>query len=113
MNTILKKVKHIFVEKKPNFVYRLQYNIKDYNDILNLWKNYMKSKKVICPFEYETMLKNIFSFHKMDIDHVIAIQSYNLTNCLLMCKINKEYINLIIPKIPFHENDISIIATFT
>ena len=113
MKHILKKIKEIFVEKKPNIVYPIRYIINDYVSIVKLWKKFTITGKIICPFEFEDILKNIFIFHNSQINHVIAIQSYNLNNCLLMCKINNKYINIIIPKIPFHENEISIIATFT
>jgi hypothetical protein len=109
----LEEIKKLFVEKKPNVVYGFNYIIKDYKNILELWKKYLITKKIICPFEYEQTLKNIFEFHKTTINHVIIIQSYNLKNCLLMCKMHNNYVNLIIPKIPFHENRISIVATFT
>lgn len=114
MNEYFKKrIKKIFVEKKPNTVYGINYVISDYRYIVSMWEKFLSTQKIICPFEYEQILKNIFNFHKSNIDHVIVIQSYNLDNCLLMCKINNNCINILIPKIPFHENEISIIATFT
>ena len=69
----LEEIKKLFVEKKPNVVYGFNYIIKDYKNILELWKKYLITKKIICPFEYEQTLKNIFEFHKTTINHVIIV----------------------------------------
>ena len=108
------KIKNIFINKKPNIVYGLTLTINNYKNIIDYWKKYLLGEKLIIPDEYSLTITEVFKFHYNITDHVIMFQSYNLSNSLLMCRIDRKFFNIIIPKIPVdNTNGISIIATFT
>ena len=58
-------------------------------------------------------IKDIFDFHLSNINHVILFYSKNKKNALLMGKIDKKYINIIVPAYTLKEKNVSIISTFT
>ena len=107
-----KKIKKIFnIFSKPcNMVYPIKYEINDYKEVIDIWKAYKKEKKI---YNNDLLIKDIFDFHLSNINHVILFYSKNNNNALLMGKIDKEYINLIIPAYSLQNKGISIISTFT
>ena len=106
------KIKEMFVNKKPNIIYGFEDSINSYEYILDLWKKYYLKEKLILPEKYIKIFNDIFKFHKMEINHIIAFQSSNLSNSLLLCRMDKRYFNILVPKIPFDKMP-SFIATFT
>lgn len=107
------KIKKLFCENKPNIIYGFDEYINNYEWIIELWKKFLFNKTIILPEKYEKIIKDVFKFHLNKFDHVIIFQSFNLSNALLMCRIEKKYFNIIIPKIPFDRDTCAIIATFT
>ena len=64
-------------------------------------------------YAHRELLKKMFKFHIRSEDHVICFQSYNLDEGLLMARINKKYLNVIIPCVEGIPQRTSIIATYT
>ncbi len=110
----LNAVKEIF-EKKPNIVYGFEdYKIEKYDEIINQYRNWLITSKFEASIDKKKLIKQIFEFHyNTTQDHVIAFQSYNLDNALLMCRINKKFLNIVIPKIEGTPINTSIVATYT
>ena len=107
-----KKIKEMFnIFSKPcNIVYPIKYEINNYIEVINIWKKY-KNEKII--YNNDLLIKDIFDFHLSNIYHVILFYSKNKKNALLMGKIDKQYINMIVPAYTLEEKNVSIISTFT
>lgn len=107
-----KKIKEMFnIFSKPcNIVYPIKYEINNYEEVINIWKKY-KNEKII--YNNDLLIKDIFDFHLSNINHVILFYSKNKKNALLMGKIDKKYINIIVPAYTLKEKNVSIISTFT
>lgn len=111
----LKAIKEIFHNKKPNYVFGLE-NVKvnDYDIIMTSWREWLVTGKMSkVEYAHRELLKKMFNFHIRTEDHVICFQSYNLREALLMCRINKKYINVVIPQVEGVPLNTSIIATYT
>jgi hypothetical protein len=112
----LKAIKEIFTDNKPNFIFGLEnQKIEKYEILIIAWREWLISGKMTnIKYQHKELLNKIFKFHFRQEDHVICFQSYNLDEALLMARINKKFLNIIIPKI---EGSIpintSIIATYT
>jgi hypothetical protein len=112
----LKAIKEIFTDNKPNYIIGLEnQKIEKYEIVIIAWREWLVTGKMTnIKYQHKELLKKMFTFHFKQEDHVICFQSYNLNEALLMTRINKKYLNIIIPKI---EGSIpintSIIATYT
>lgn len=106
-------IKEMF-EKKPNIIYGISdYKITNYREIIFAFRNWLINNKLNVPLENKQLIKEIFEFHsKITQDHVVAFQSYNLDYALLMCRVNKKFINIEIPKMSGAPECTSIIATY-
>ena len=69
----------------------------DYNEVINVWLKYKNENKLILLDEDKHIVKDVFDFHKENIDHVILYYSKELLDCLIMCRIDNKYINIQIP----------------
>ena len=109
----IKAIKEMF-DKPPNIVYGIDYTIDDYKKIVIEFRKWLITNKIDVPIDKKRLIKQIFEFHfKTTQDHIVAFQSHNLDFALLMCKINKRFLNIEIPKIKGGPNNISFIATYT
>jgi hypothetical protein len=110
----LDAVKEIFT-KKPNIVYSFgEYKIEGYEKIIKEYRNWLITGKYNISLDKKKLTTEIFKFHYNTVqDHVIAFQSYNLDNALLLCRINKKFINIVIPRIDGIPLNTSIVAIYT
>lgn len=105
------KIKKILLTP-PTFVTKIPFEVKNYRKVLELWSNYKKYKILSLN---DVRVKGVFDFHLSQCDHVIMYYSNKMENCLLLCKINNLYYNIITP---FERNDIikhcenSVLATY-
>jgi hypothetical protein len=106
-------IKEMF-EKKPNIIYGISdYKITNYREIIFAFRNWLINNTLNVPLENKQLIKQVFEFHsKITQDHVVAFQSYNLDYALLMCRVNKKFINIEIPKMSGVPECTSIIATY-
>ena len=108
-------IKEIFHNKKPNYVIGLENTkVQDYTTIINAWREWLVTGKMTkVEYKHTELLKKMFKFHIRSEDHVICFQSYNLDEGLLMARINKKYLNVVIPSVDGIPQHTSIIATYT
>lgn len=106
-------IKEMF-EKKPNIIYGLEnYTITKHEEIVAAYRNWLINNTLNVPIDKKKIIKQIFEFHFKTVqDHIVAFQSHNLDNALLMCKVNKKFINIEIPKLTGLPTATSIIATY-
>ena len=90
------KIKNLLLQD-CNIIYNTKLSVIDYNEVINVWLKYKNENKLFLFDEDKHIVKNVFDFHKENIDHVILYYSKELLNCLIMCKIDNKYINIMIP----------------
>ncbi len=111
----LNAIKEIFHNNKPNYIFGLENTkIQQYHVIIHAWREWLVTGKMTnIEYGHREVLKKIFQFHIKPVDHVICFQSYNLDEALLMTRINKRFLNVIIPEVEGLPPQLSIIATYT
>jgi hypothetical protein len=110
------KIKQI-LNQGCNIVYRLKMEVNAYKSVVDVWKNYKHNNTLSITTSDRRIIKEIFDFHKTINNHVILYFSSKKENCLLMCKINKckinnEYINLLIPAVKINRDQKSFVAIY-
>jgi hypothetical protein len=93
LNSILCKLK-----TKPLNIIEIKESVNNYENVINLWNVYKKTKKLDNIF-----IERIFKVHLMDEDHIILYHSKDLNSMLIMCKINSKYKNIEIPYVELNE----------
>ena len=86
------KIKQI-LNQGCNVVYRLKLEVDAYKSVIDVWKTYKRINTLGIVTSDRRIIKEIFDFHKTINDHVILYFSSKKENCLLMCKINNEYMD--------------------
>ena len=113
MEDPLIKIKNILKKPSKSIIY-LPYQVKTYSEVVERWKRY--KKKGVDPYGKKIgpvwPVSGIFDFHFSKINHVLLYYSSNLENCLLMCKINNKYINMIAPMDPLKDIGRNFVATY-
>jgi hypothetical protein len=93
MNSLLNK---FYIKKKlldkPNNVILLKDKVNNYNDVLNLFNNYKKTKHIKNSF-----INVLFSMHISRENHIFLYHSEYKNDCLIMSKFNNNYYNCTIP----------------
>jgi len=102
------KIKNLLLQE-CNVIYKTNLSVKDYNEVINLWLKYKKENKLYLLDADKNIIKDIFEFHKKDIDHVILYYSKELLECLIMCKINNKYKNI---QMPCYDNIVNYKKSF-
>lgn len=93
----MEKIKKLLLQNS-NVIYNIKLSVLNYKEVILAWKNYKSKNELNILDEHDKhIIKNIFNFHKLSIDHIILYYSKELIDCLIMCKINNKYINLQIP----------------
>ena len=105
------KIKQI-LNQGCNVVYRLKLEVDSYKSVIDVWKTYKRNNIISITTSDRRIIKEIFDFHKTINDHVILYFSRKKKNCLLMCKINNEYINLLIPAVKINRDQKSFVAIY-
>jgi len=77
--------------KSPIKIIYLPYNVLSYQTVIKLWKCFLKGSTKLPDID------TIFNFHSNHPCHVLLYYSKNLNDCLLLCKINNEYMNIRLP----------------
>ena len=90
------KIKNLLLQD-CNAIYTTKLSVFDYNEVINVWLKYKNENTLILHEDEHYIVKNVFEFHKENIDHVILYYSKELIDCLIMCKIDNKYINIQIP----------------
>lgn len=107
----LDKIKDM-LKNGSNVLYTTEIEVSSYYNVIKRWVNFKTFKDL--KFENElTLIKDVFKFHRSNLNHIILYYSRNLNNCLLMCRVNAQYINLSIPAFILKDKNESLIATFT
>ena len=90
------KIKNLLLQD-CNVIYNTKLNVENYNEVIDVWLRYKNENKLFLLEEDKHIVKNVFDFHKENIDHVILYYSKDLLDCLIMCRIDSRYINIQIP----------------
>ena len=90
------KIKNLLLQDF-NVIYNTNLSVCDYNEVIDVWLKYKNENKLFLMEEDHHIVKNVFDFHKENIDHVILYYSKELMDCLIMCRIDNRYINIQIP----------------
>lgn len=104
INTIRSMIRSpaAYVEKMP-------FSVNSYIEVVNLWKTYKKTGEI----EMEDIkIRNVFDFHKSDTNHVIMYYSLGQQDCLLMCKVGENYLNILVDARPTDLLGYNYIATY-
>lgn len=92
-----------------NITRKVPFEVINYEEVIDLWKIYKNGSNFYINENME--LKNIFEFHKSNINHIVLFSSVNHDNCILLCKVDEKYFNLLIPM--SLRKDYSFVATYT
>ena len=93
---MLEKIKNLLLQGS-NVIYDTNISIEDYEVVLKMWLNYKKTGKIYLKDDDLYLVKSVFDFHKKEIDHIILYFSKELLECLLLCRIDGMYKNILIP----------------
>ena len=97
---------------ESNVVYPTSIQVSSYCHVIERWVQFKTFKNL----KFDTRLniiRDIFRFHRSDTDHIVLYYSKNMQDCLLMCRIKGNYVNLLIPANGIIELNRNIIATYT
>jgi hypothetical protein len=96
----------------PTYVSKLPFKVDNYSKPIELWNKYKINKNISMD---NHLIKSAFDFHLSNNNHVLLFYSTILDNCLLFCKIENKYYNIIVPfqgySVLKNCND-SVIATY-
>ena len=102
------------IRKPCNIVWKVPFIVADYNEVLLEWQKYRDSNTLSSSVGDSRLLKEIFTFHSHTRNHIVLYKSRNLSDCLLMCRIDGKYINILAP---VEGSDVlareSLVATYT
>ena len=104
------RIKHI-LKQGCNIIYKLNLEVQSYKNVIDVWKKY-KHNNMLLVHNDRDVINDIFNFHKSNTDHVILYHTKYNENCLLMCKINGKYINLLIPAVEINQEQKSFAAVY-
>ena len=90
---ILREIKKKIMTKPLNII-KIDEDVFEYKDVIQLWEKYKKNKNI-----NNYNISFIFNTHLNDNNHIILYHSKNKKDSLLLCKINNNYINILIPYI--------------
>ena len=93
--------------KDNTSVFKVDFSVSHYKEAVNEWIKFKKNNK-----HDNYTIYSIFSFHLNNDEHVILYHKKYDENCLLLCKINKIYKNIIIPCNNNIIYDKDIVATY-
>lgn len=91
--------------RKPKTVYKLNYHINEYDDILQLWYKFKNN-----PTHSDHFIKSIFTFHIQNNNHILMVCDKTKEEFLCMACVNGEYVSYSIPN--FIELDHNIIVCY-
>ena len=105
----LKFIKNIILTK-PTYIAEIPFRVKHYSEAVQLLSKYKKNPEI--PIN-NTHVINAFKFHLNVGNHVVMYHTYNDNNCLLLCRVNNKFFNIIMPFVNEGQklND-SFIATY-
>ena len=95
--------------KPCNIIRKVPFKVINYKEVIDLWKIYKNGGNFYINENLE--LKNLFEFHKSNVNHIILFWSINNDNCILLCKVDEKYFNLLIPM--SLSKEYSFVATYT
>jgi hypothetical protein len=98
--------------RECNMVSKINLNINDYKDVVNVWRKF-NSSNILDISTDRRKIKDLFIFHQHMIDHIILYHSVGKDESLLLCRVDGEYINILIPSYNLKAKEYSIVATFT
>ena len=90
MNKYDEKIRSL-LSYQPTIVKYVDFQINNYEEVLTLWENFKKGIKTNIK-----MIDELFQFHCNTIDHIVLYYSKGQIGPLLLCRIQKKYINLVI-----------------
>lgn len=107
----IKKINQM-LKNGSNILYNTKIEVPSYNSVVQKWIHFKTFKGL--NLEHDTkLIRDIFKFHRSNLNHIILYYSKNMNTCLLMCRVHAKYINLLIPAYSLHDYNTSIIATYT
>lgn len=93
--------------KDNTSVLKVDFTVSNYKEAVSEWIKFKKNNN-----HDNYTIYSIFSFHLSNDEHVILYHKKYDENCLLLCKINKIYKNIIIPCNNATIYDKDIVATY-
>lgn len=90
------KIKNLLLQD-CNVIYNTKLSVDNYNEVIDVWLRYKNENNLLLIEEDRHIIKSVFDFHKENKDHIILYYSKELLDCLIMCRIDKRYINIQIP----------------
>ena len=78
----------------PTYVSKLPFKVENYSKPIELWNKYKIDKTISMDND---IIKSAFDFHLSSSNHILLFYSTTLENCLLFCKIENKYYNIIVP----------------
>ena len=113
MNFVTIEIKQIIKQlllRQIRSLHRIKNEI-PYTAVLQLWKTYRQSKSLV--FD-DAVVRNAFEFHdEYHANHVIMYYSKNADHCLLLCKVNQQYFQYLIPEENLKSFQSNFIAVYT
>jgi len=91
---------------KPTYIAEVPFRVSNYAEAVTMWVQYKRKKTI--PIA-NTHVLNAFKFHLNCNEHVVMYHTYKDNNCLLLCKVNNKFFNIIIP---FINEGLSITESF-
>lgn len=95
-----------------NVVYPISINVSSYKHVLSRWLSFKKFESLHFA-AHMGLIRDVFRFHRSNLNHIILYYSRNMQNCLLMCRVKGNYRNLLIPAYSLRDINCSLIAIYT
>lgn len=112
--TVVQKLSRIkqMLCNESNVIYPTSIQVNSYNKVIERWIQFKTFKNL--KFDVRlSVIRDIFRFHRSDTDHIVLYYSKNMQDCLLMCRVKGNYVNLLVPANGIIELNRNIIATYT
>jgi hypothetical protein len=91
------------------YVEKLPFSVNSYNEVVKLWNKYKTTDKIDMD---NSQIRNLFDFHKSNKNHVLMYYSFGQDNCLLMCRVGENYLNILADARPTDLLGYSYIASY-
>ena len=95
-----------------NIVYIVPIQVNSYREVIDRWLSYKRFEGLTFTKQM-SIIRDIFRFHRSNIDHIILYYSRYHNDCLLMCRVGGKYTNMLLPALNIKDHNRSIIAVYT
>ena len=90
----------------------LPYETRDYSKVVSMWLKFKRHNRLVIN---NHIIRTVFTFHNTHNHHAILYYSIGMDTCLLLCRFNGKYYNVLISADGFNLNlkEGSILLTFS